>query len=90
VPSVADQEDWDYITRYDGALPAQNWDTDPNQWNTIYLAGLYRMGLMLTQNEAYTLLGDDRYPGRIPTRAPRCREPEPDLWSRDTWVVYRD
>lgn len=35
-------------------------------WNTLFLPGLYRQGLMLTTHEAYCLMGDPRYPDGQP------------------------
>lgn len=59
-------------------------------WNDLFLAGLYRYGLMLTQSQAYALMGDQRYPNGVPIIAPRPTNDDPKLWPPDTWIIYRD
>jgi hypothetical protein len=59
-------------------------------WNDLFLAGLYRNGLMLTQQGAYMLMHDDRYPSGRPITAPRPTSDEKDLWPADSWIIFRD
>jgi hypothetical protein len=59
-------------------------------WNDLFLAGLYRNGLMLTQQSAYMLMHDDRYPDGRPIIAPRPTSDEKDLWPADSWIIFRD